>query len=429
MEYIRSKAKDIYLGDTPIENIFLNEFLPSAPGDFVKVYLYARLYAETGRALSDRNMAAQLGLVEERILEAWEYWENMGAVRRHYLDGEGKMNFSVEFLSLKEQLYGGGGEDAEAPETAEAPEQKSVFGSEAVKELMRALEKKLGRTLSSTEMEQVIGWAEDLGLPPEVIELGVDYCAGSGKTSFRYINRVMESWSQKGLRTADAVADHLEENDQRFNNYRRVMKALGFSRNPSEAEMALMDSWFGEMGYHMDRVLEACAKTAGISNPNLKYVDGVLRGWKAEAREQKRDVNDRKPVTLAVLNRYYDYLRHKAEKEAEERRREIYRKLPEIEEIDNKIQELGTELSRALILNGAKGSGRRLNEEMEKLNVDRAVILTENDYDMDYTDVKYNCSKCNDTGITDMGERCTCIETRMAEAEKWLRETEGKRNG
>ena len=82
-----------------------------------------------------------------------------------------------------------------------------------------------------------------------------------------------------------------------------------------------------------------------------------------------------------------------------------------------------------MILNGAKGSGRRLNEEMEKLNVDRAVILTENDYDMDYTDVKYNCSKCNDTGITDMGERCTCIETRMAEAEKWLRETEGKRNG
>lgn len=425
MKYYRPRNKDIYLGDTPIENIFLNEFLPSAPGDFVKVYLFARLYAETGRALTDREMTGQLGLTEERILEAWEYWESMGAVRRRNMDGDGRLDYSVEFLNLKEQLYGGASEGGE-PE--DLPEPAGVFGSDAMKDLMRSLERRLGRTLSSTEMEQVIGWVEDLRLPPEVVDLAVDYCAGSGKTSFRYIGRVIENWAQKGIRTADAVAEHLEENDQRFNNYRRVMKALGFSRNPSEAEMALMDTWFGEMGYRMDKVLEACAKTAGISNPNLKYVDGVLRGWQKEAKEQKRDVNEKKPVTLAVLNRYYDYLRNKAEKEAEERRREVYRKLPEIEEIDDKIRELGTELSRALILNGAKGSGRRLNEEMERLNEDRAFILAENNYDMDYTDVKYTCTKCNDTGITDMGERCTCIETRMAEAERWLKETERKGN-
>ena len=39
----------MYLGDMPLENIFINEFLPIAPGDFVKVYLYARLYAELGQ--------------------------------------------------------------------------------------------------------------------------------------------------------------------------------------------------------------------------------------------------------------------------------------------------------------------------------------------------------------------------------------------
>ena len=38
---------------------------------------------------------------------------------------------------------------------------------------------------------------------------------------------------------------------------------------------------------------------------------------------------------------------------------------------------------------------------------------------MDYTDIKYACEKCNDTGITGSGERCSCIKQRMEEAEIW----------
>ena len=34
------------MSDTWVENIFISEFLPDAPGDFVKIYLYGRLQAE-----------------------------------------------------------------------------------------------------------------------------------------------------------------------------------------------------------------------------------------------------------------------------------------------------------------------------------------------------------------------------------------------
>ena len=70
---------------------------------------------------------------------------------------------------------------------------------------------------------------------------------------------------------------------------------------------------------------------------------------------------------------------------------------------------------------GDEGDGRKLNEEMEQLAEDRAILLTENDYDMDYTDVRYLCPLCGDTGVTDMGERCKCINERMLEAEEWQR--------
>lgn len=77
------------------------------------------------------------------------------------------------------------------------------------------------------------------------------------------------------------------------------------------------------MGYTMDRVLEACTKTAGISSPNFNYVNKVLENWMNEAESKGVDVNTKVVVTQAVLNQYYDYLREKAEKEAERRKRDL----------------------------------------------------------------------------------------------------------
>ena len=40
MNFYRQKISDFFLRDTDIENIFINEYLPAAPGDYVKVFIY-----------------------------------------------------------------------------------------------------------------------------------------------------------------------------------------------------------------------------------------------------------------------------------------------------------------------------------------------------------------------------------------------------
>ena len=422
MEYVRPKAGDIYLADLPLENIFINELMPGADGDYVKVYLLARLYAEIGRALPDSQMAKELGISENAIAEAWDYWESLGAVRKKYLDEGGKLGFSVEFVNLKEMMYGSG-EAAATPPDPEEIHPTGMFGSDAARKLMEALEKELGRTLSSSEMRTVIGWIEDLGATPEVVLKAVSYCAEKGKVNFKYIGKVVSEWVAKGFRTAATVDDYLDENDQRHVRQRRVLKALGLSRNPTEAESALMDAWFDELGFNMDKVLEACSRTTGISNPNIKYVDSTLRNWKQEAAGTgEADSEARPAVTMAVLKDYYEYLRNKAERDAAKRRSKIYREIPKVEAIDNHIKELGILLTRAML----QGSGQeetKYNEEIERLYEDRAILLTDNNYDMDYTDVKYLCDRCNDTGIGEMGENCTfCMSQRIAEAEEWQKQ-------
>ena len=71
MGFTKAKVKDFYLLTTDVENIFINEYLPAAPGDYVKVYLYGLLYAQTGADMDARTFARQLRLPPETIRKTW----------------------------------------------------------------------------------------------------------------------------------------------------------------------------------------------------------------------------------------------------------------------------------------------------------------------------------------------------------------------
>ena len=56
-------------GVTPVENLFIQEYLPAARGDYVKVYLYA-LYisAHPKKELSAAEIAQELGMPEDNVI-------------------------------------------------------------------------------------------------------------------------------------------------------------------------------------------------------------------------------------------------------------------------------------------------------------------------------------------------------------------------
>ena len=198
------------------------------------------------------------------------------------------------------------------------------------------------------------------------------------------------------------------------------------TRGVTRAEKEIIDRWFDEMGFNEERVADACCKGSFISNPNIRYVNGILEKWYEEAKNEGRSVNSKVTVTQAVLNKYYEYLRRKAEEEAEERKHEVYSRLPRIEEIDHQLIELGKKMSRS-VLGGdlkARNEAKRLLNLLEE---ERAVLLTENNFREDYTDIKYSCSQCNDTGLTEDGQRCSCAKQRIGEAEIWQNLSSEKR--
>ena len=411
MKFDKGKTKDYYLFTTDVENVFINEYMTEAPGEYVKAYLYGLFCSEHGMELKSALMAEVLHMDEDRLREAWEYWERMNVVAIEEEDDD----YTVVFLSLREQLFSG----EQGVERAIEMSDEVIDEDEEFKRLTEAAEDLLGRPLNGRELQEIGSWTKELGVPVEVIYEAFDYCAEIGKTSINYISKVILAWAKEGLTNREMVKEFLEKTSERQGIYRKILNSLGLKRNVTEAEKRLVDSWLDDMKFSLERILEACEKAGFTQSPNLRYVNKVLENWKQEADTWGRDVNQRVNVSQNTLNKYYEYLRNQAEKRAEGRRQEVYNKLPEIRQIDINLQSLSSKISRGLLGGSTVQDMNTVRQEIRNLEKERAILLTENNYALDYTDVKYLCPKCSDTGIDENGQRCSCARERMGEAELW----------
>lgn len=98
------------------------------------------------------------------------------------------------------------------------------------------------------------------------------------------------------------------------------------------------------------------------------------------------------------------------EAEAESRRREIYAAIPRISEIDAELKSSVFEIIRASFGKGidSKALIAKTRERNLGLNREREELLKASGFPADFTEPRYNCSLCDDTGIHG-GELCPCI--------------------
>ena len=181
MGFKREKINDYFLLDTGVENIFINEHMASAPGDFVKVYLLALMYADLDLDITNEEIARHLSLEHEDVLKAWTYWEKIGAVRKIRTNPEDKFNYDVEFVTLKGQLYG----KSNKKNYAADHNTKSLMADKDIKDMFAAIEKITGRVISGTELMEVLSWINDYGAAPEVVVYGYSYCLQKKKKDIK----------------------------------------------------------------------------------------------------------------------------------------------------------------------------------------------------------------------------------------------------
>ena len=449
------ETKDLFLYSTEIENLFINEFLPAAPGDYVKVYLFGLMCARHDQEISTKKLALILGLSEQDVGEAWIYWEAKGLVRIER--GAATEENGIVFLSQIEALYGRApkaaaieeteeiaadeeADEAETEDEADIPlhismdntEFDEVMNRKLVDRRLRGLYQKYqmttGRTISRQETSRIEDAIKVYGIEPEIFDFAIDYCADLGKFSIDYIFKVALRWTEDGCRTVADAKKLLDRHSRRNSWYRQVFKELGFNRLPAPADREIMDRWFDGMGFSIEEVIDACVAAAGRRDPNLRYVNKILENRRLEkggvrvnasaesgTAAQKSD----SPVSRKVLADYFEYIRATEEKALEARTEEVLAKVPEMKELF--AAESGISARLLSMTPGRSSLDERQSLRAERLAIEeqKKQLLSENGFPTDYLNRRYRCGICRDSGYTDEGMVCSCCRERAAEAYEW----------
>ena len=366
--------------DTHINNMFIRNYLAEAPEDFIKVYLHFMMQNQLGEATDIAIISIDLNIPEEVVLEALTYWKN------------------------REVLEVTVSEKRKKSLVADCP-----LEDRELVDMFAMIQRILGRPLGGAEPAEIVSWLSDYGATPEMIIYAFTYSSkNKHNPGIKYIQAIVKDWVDKGLFELEKIEDHLEKNDLQNQKHKRIFKALGWWRNPTEAERKMMEQWIEGWGVPLETILDACNKTTGISNPNLNYIDRVL----SNQREGIGKGLDGSPKGIQGINTVedaYNRLRESAREDALQRREEVYRKDNHIRDLDEEISSLSIELTRT-----ALGSNSEKRESIRKIVMrkreDRAFRMTEAGFSPQYTDIQYNCKECQDTGMTAKGILCECYK-------------------
>ena len=122
------------------------------------------------------------------------------------------------------------------------------------------------------------------------------------------------------------------------------------------------------------------------------------------------------PENIARIRESFLDRRHLALEVSENKKQQLYRDIPALAEMDRQIASVGSRVMAAALRGGdVAGAVEKMREENRALRQKRAELLVANGYPADYTDIRYRCEACGDTGFIGT-KMCRCMRDELVMA-------------
>lgn len=288
---------------TCVPNTFIDEYMISASGEYVKIYLYLlRCITGNRNDLSISKMADKFEHTEKDIKRALKYWEKMNLLRLEY-NSDGELQ-SICFQNSKNAAESST-QNANNCIACETPQQQKAVpcakkeysadeitafrSKEDVKTLFFVAERYMCHPLTSNDLNTILYWYDSLHFSSELIEYLIEYCVENGHASTRYMDKVALNWHDAGIKTTEQAKQISSVHNQA---YYAVIKSLGIhNRNLVPYEMDFIEKWLKEYGFTLDIITEACKRTIqAIHQPSFEYTDTILNSWKNNKIHHLEDI-------------------------------------------------------------------------------------------------------------------------------------------
>lgn len=261
MPFCQFSSESVISNTTNVDNIFIENFLPTANADMVKVYLYG-LYKCNNPNLYDNTLdsfSAVLGISQEDIYNIYLEWQDQGLVKILATEP-----FEVVYLPLNNVISN----------TKKYNKDKYADFNMQLESIIQ------GRNITLNEYYQYYEFMEVYHMEPAALILIIEYCvrAKGIKIGYNYILTIAKNWAHDGIISYDKVEQKLCEVEQNSSEIGELFATLGIKRVANLDEKELLTKWKNDLEFNFETILGVCKlyKKKKIKLSNLDKLDTIL---------------------------------------------------------------------------------------------------------------------------------------------------------
>ncbi len=277
------------LETTPIENIFIEEYMPYASDLQNKVYIMG-LTLSTQHESSIELIAKKLNITTNDVIESFKYWSSLGLTT---LNGKYVIYMSIRQLFLESNY-----EKRRISNTS--------LASKKYKTLFTKIDAHLSTNLIESERMKLIKFLNDNDIDDAIVlEAFIAYKKAINRTD-RAI-KLLISLTEQNIRTLEQYYAHKENWSKRNYHYKEILKAIGKPySHPNSGEKESIDKWLDTYNYSIEDILSKINEvTKRTSSVNMNYLNAVFtrehEGKSSKKKEHKQKKNDKKTGNYSNL--------------------------------------------------------------------------------------------------------------------------------
>ena len=279
---LEQNDKSMLFSTTELPDVFISEYLSSAKGDYIKVYLYMLFLSKYNKDIKITDLAKKLALPFHIIQEALTYWEKEGVIIKK------ATGYIIANLQEKELL------NLYSPKLSLSPEQiaknsENKYRASAIENINNSYFQGI---MSPSWYNDIELWFKKYQFDEQVMIALFRYCFERSALHRNYVQAVADSWSKNNIKTFSDLDVYYQKQENLNKIKKSICKKLGLSRALTQFEEAYIEKWVIDYEYSLPIIDIALKRTTSKTNPSFDYLDKLLSDWKEHGFKTENEIQE-----------------------------------------------------------------------------------------------------------------------------------------
>ena len=160
--------------------------------------------------------------------------------------------------------------------------------------LIEACQQTVGKTLSTSDVNIIVGMSRELSLDGDYIITLISYCYENERRSLKYVEKMAFVLTGQGIVTEEDLVQYIDERKRFATLEWQLKKKFGMgNRDFTKKQATLVHKWEKDFDFSLDVITLAYDITVdNINKADFSYMDAILTKWHNAGCRTEADVNN-----------------------------------------------------------------------------------------------------------------------------------------